>query len=199
MERALVSRYGMPKNAEQFAEWMLDDFKTAKLIYDEKSLEEYNRVSAERREKAWQDANKRFREYVNNRYKRQSTRDKHFVILMTQWDVEHEKRNYAYLDKFTYVDWDIKPWEMGVTCIDERTTAESLAYMFKSAIGNKYFEGATGWDIVIETNEDSWHSLYRPYVRLHLNKELQEQWDADEKKLSDSVSNFYKGSNWWGD
>ena len=102
------------------------------------------------------------------------------------------KRGYCHTGKeLTIISWNYKPWDMFRAQIDvERNTERDLEYIYNELISNKYFLHCTGWSIV----EDSLTE-----IKLHLSEDMMEEWKADEKNLSDAVSSFYEGSNYWGD
>lgn len=167
-----------------FVEWMAEDMHTAKEVYDK-----YEKARLENRwQSAQDDAYGRILTEVNARYKRQSTRDKYYTIRCAEW---RENNRWGYhMIPMSSVAWSMKPWENGGCyhisfAYDIEDTISSL---YDSHSDNKYLKGCKGWYIG-----------HDQYIHLILPEELQAEWEADEKKLSDAINRFYAGSNYWGD
>lgn len=171
---------------EQFIEYIRKDFIAAKMVYD--ALEAT--AARKRRREAEAKALENIKAELTHKYKRQSTRDKYAMPMYEAWKERNKWRFRA--NEFTYADWSIRPWENG-GCISisvKDLTDEFLGSIYDRSADNKYFRGCTGWEIVEKG---------RTYFKLILPDELQAEWDADEKKLSDAISRFYAGTNYWGD
>lgn len=185
-EMVLTSREFQSIDKESFIRFMHEDLAHAKVIFDEYAKkvaeERYAKVREERLAQIEADSYKM--------YKREFYRKKYVDECVANF--EKNASWYYRADTLTYVDWKIKPWEnCGCTCLHpDKDESDTLARIYDNAIGNKYFEGCTGWSVV--------HSS-RPYIKLHLSAELEAEWKADEKKLADSIARFYAGSNYWGD
>jgi hypothetical protein len=113
---------------------------------------------------------------------------------ISKWPEEYERNYWHNPDTLTYVDWSMKPWENGTLCISFNRGEDIVRDFFKNRFNedfkNKYFSQCLGWEIVV---------TQRPYFKLILSPELEAEWEADEKRLSDDISRFYAGSNYWGD
>ena len=171
---------------EQFIKYIKTDFIAAKMVYD--ALEAT--AAHKRRREAQQKALENIKAELAKKYKRQSTRDKYAMPMFEEWKERNQWRFRP--NEFTYADWSIRPWENG-GCISisvNDLTDEFLGSIYDKSIDNKYFLGCVGWEIVEKG---------RTYFKLKLPEALQAEWDADEKKLSDEISRFYAGSNYWGD
>lgn len=167
-----------------FVRWMADDMRTAKEVYDK-----YETACVENQwQTAQDDAYGRILTEVNARYKRQSTRDKYYTARCAEW---RDKNRWRFNSlPMTSVAWSMKPWENG-GCYHiqyDNNIEESISRLYNSHSDNKYLKGCKGWYIG-----------HDQYIHLILPEELQAEWDADKKKLSDDISRFYRGTTFWGD
>lgn len=170
---------------DQFISWMKIDAIAAKMVFE--ALEN-TRVR-----KHWRETKiameERFRKQYSTRFKRQTTIDKYVAKELENW-VNRNEKAYKYVRPMNSIAWSIRPWENGgcyhVTI--QNSMDEDLGRLYDGSINNKYFLGCTGWYI----GDDQ-------YVHLHLSDELEAEWKADEKKLSDSIARFYAGTTYWGD
>ena len=179
---------------EEFIKMAIEDIEKAKSAYKiwscERAEERYKKDSerhAEYREKKIQDiTNASYKKYKREYYRQR------WVMQEIAKIPRYIKRGYCHTGKeLTIISWNYKPWDMFRAQIDvERNTERDLEYIYNELISNKYFLHCTGWSIV----EDSLTE-----IKLHLSEDMMEEWKADEKNLSDAVSSFYEGSNYWGD
>ena len=179
---------------EEFIKMAIEDIEKAKSAYKiwscERAEERYKKDSerhAEYREKKIQDiTNASYKKYKREYYRQR------WVMQEIAKIPRYIKRGYCHTGKeLTIISWNYKPWDMFRAQIDvERNTERDLEYIYNELISNKYFLHCTGWSIV----EDSLTE-----IKLHLSEDMMEEWKADEKNLSDAVSKFYEGSNYWGD
>ena len=179
---------------EEFIKMAIEDIEKAKSAYkiwsSERAEERYQKHSerhAEYREKKIQDiTNASYKKYKREYYRQR------WVMQEIAKVPRYIKRGYWHTGKeLTIISWNYKPWDMFRAQIDvERNTERDLEYIYNELISNKYFLHCTGWSIV----EDSLTE-----IKLHLSEDMMEEWKADEKNLSDAVSSFYEGSNYWGD
>ena len=179
---------------EEFIKMAIEDIEKAKSAYkiwsSERAEERYKKDCerhAEYREKKIQDiTNASYKKYKREYYRQR------WVMQEIAKIPRYIKRGYCHTGKeLTIISWNYKPWDMFRAQIDvERNTERDLEYIYNELISNKYFLHCTGWSIV----EDSLTE-----IKLHLSEDMMEEWKADEKNLSDAVSSFYEGSNYWGD
>ena len=179
---------------EEFIKMAIEDIEKAKSAYKiwscERAEERYKKDSerhAEYREKKIQDiTNASYKKYKREYYRQR------WVMQEIAKIPRYIKRGYCHTGKeLTIISWNYKPWDMFRAQIDvERNTERDLEYIYNELIRNKYFLHCTGWSIV----EDSLTEF-----KLHLSEDMMEEWKADENNLSDAVSSFYEGSNYWGD
>jgi hypothetical protein len=167
-----------------FVEWMAEDMHTAKEVYDK-----YEKARLENRWQSVQDdAYGKILTEVNARYKRQSTRNKYYTIRCAEW---RERNRWGYhMIPMSSVAWSMKPWENG-GCYHisfAYDMEDAISSLYDSHSDNKYLKGCKGWYIG-----------YDQYIHLILPEELQTEWEADEKKLSDEICRFYRGTTYWGD
>ena len=181
---------------EEFIQMMLEDIESAKIAFrkwsDEiaeatyqRDNEEYIVKRAEKIEKIIAESYKLYkREFYRLRWVEREIAKLPEVLIAKSY--RHEGRD------LTSIDWDIKPWYNGCSCIMFNKHIENtLGHLYNEAIKNKYFLQCTGWSIV--------ESLSTAEFKLHLSAELQEQWKADEHSLAESISRFYEGCTYWGD
>lgn len=182
---------------EEFISIIIEDVKNAKVEYKKWSEEEaeqrYERDCQTYIEKRNKKIENIIAESKNRVYKRESFR--------TRW-VEKEiaklpetlNRSSHYSGKdLLYIKWDVKPWDNATSYIgvnDDSALERLFSSYYDNSINNKYFKNSTGWSIV----EDNFTEF-----KFHLSEELQAEWREDEIRLSESISKFYSGSNYWGD
>ena len=182
---------------EEFISMVVEDVKNAKVEYkkwsDEEAEQRYEidcQTYIERRNKKIENI---IAESKNRVYKRESFR--------TRW-VEKEiaklpetlNRSSHYSGKdLLYIKWDVKPWDNATSYIgvnDESRLEHLFSSYYDESINNKYFKNSTGWSIVEDFSTE---------FKFHLSEELQAEWREDKKRLAESISKFYSGSNYWGD
>ena len=167
-----------------FVEWLSEDMKTAKGVYD--------KYEKERVQNQWESAQReaytKIMEEVRARYKRQYTRDKYYNIRCAEW---REKNRWGYhAIPMSSVAWSMKPWENG-GCYHisyAYNIEDTISSLYDSHSDNKYLKGCKGWYIG-----------YDQYIHLILPEELQKEWRRDKRKLEADIQRFYSGSNYWGD
>lgn len=181
---------------EEFIKMAIEDIEKAKSAYkiwsSERAEERYKKDSerhAEYREKKIKDiTNASYKKYKREYYRQRWVMQE---IAKIPRDI---KRGYCHTGKeLTIISWNYKPWDMFRAQIDVERNSETesdLEHIYNELIRNKYFLHSTGWSIV----EDSLTEF-----KLHLSEDMMKEWKADEKNLSDAVSSFYEGSNYWGD
>lgn len=184
-------------SVEQFVEMIMEDIETAKKTYFE--------LESKRTEARYESDKKRYEEQRTqeiekiikrsyDKYQREYYRLRWVEKEIAKWPEEYTRKYWHNPSKLTYVDWSMKPWENGTSCISFDRGDDIVRDFFKSRFNedfnNKYFSQCSGWEIVI---------TQRPYFKLILSPELEAEWAADEKRLSDAISRFYAGSNYWGD
>ena len=182
---------------EQFVEMIMEDIETAKKTYFEltskRAEERYEADKKRYAEQRAQEIEKIIkRSYA--KYQREYYRLRWVEKEIAKWPEEYTRKYWHNPSTLTYIDWSMKPWENGTSCISFNRGEDIVRDFFKNRFtadfNNKYFSQCLGWEIVI---------TQRPYFKLILSPELEAEWAADEKRLSDAISRFYAGSNWWGD
>ena len=179
---------------EEFVRMAMEDVEKAKPAYrewsDKVAEEKYKDDCASYAERRAQ----RIENIVKDsfkRYKRESYRVRWMDQEIAKIPEVLERGYYHKGRDLTSIRWDLKPWDNATSYIDlSRDLEYVFGYLYDEAIKNKYFLQCTGWSIV-----EDFHTEFK----FHLSEELQAEWKADEKKLSDAISRFYAGSNYWGD
>ena len=191
-----LGKSGAEITREEFVQMMMADIAIAKV--------EYRKYSDEKAEEAYQ---KDYKTHIQWReWKIQQIIDKSYKIYKREsyrlrW-VEREMKKVpsevferSYYSHFghdlTNIKWDIRPWENGCRIFNVLINLEErLGNLYDEAIQNKYFRNCTGWSIV----ED-----FSTRFKLHLPENFQEEWKADEKRLSDDIARFYADCRYCGD
>ena len=184
-------------SVEQFVEMIMEDIETAKKTYFEmtskRAEERYEADKKRYAEQRAQEIEKIIkRSYA--KYQREYYRLRWVEKEIARWPEEYKRNYWHNPDTLTYVDWSMKPWENGTSCISFNRGEDIVRDFFKNRFtadfNNKYFSQCLGWEIVI---------TQRPYFKLILSPELEAEWEADEKRLSDAISRFYATSSYCGD
>ena len=193
MKQVYVSREFTKNPAEltreEFIKMAIEDVEVAKVGY--------RKWSEEEAEKRYEEDTKRHRERLDQnasykKYKREYYRARWVASEIAKLPGRFIERGYWHTAKdLTSIRWDLKPWDNATSYIDLNRDLEYVfGYLYDEAIKNKYFLRCTGWSIV----ED-----FTTEFKFHLSEEVQAEWKADEKKLSDDISRFYRGTTYWGD
>lgn len=184
-------------SVEQFVEMIMEDIETAKKTYFD--------ITSKRAEERYESDKKKYSERRTReiekiieksyaKYQREYYRLRWVEKEIAKWPEEYTRKYWHNPDTLTYVDWSMKPWENGTSCISFNRGEDIVRDFFKSRFtedfNNKYFSQCSGWEIVV---------TQRPYFKLILSPELEAEWEADEKRLSDAISRFYANSTYWGD
>lgn len=182
---------------EEFISMIIEDVKNAKVEYknwsEEEAEQRYEKdcqTYVERRNKKIENI---IAESKNRVYKRESFRTRLVEKEIAKLP-ETLNRSSQYSGKdLLYIKWDVKPWDNATSYIgvnDDSALERLFSSYYDNSINNKYFKNSTGWSIVEEISTE---------FKFHLSKELQAEWREDEKRLAESISKFYSGSNYWGD
>lgn len=185
-------------SANEFVNMIMHDIADAKEAYLEISTRDAEAAYERDKKNYIERRNKAINKIMEEsfvKYKREYYRQQWLKKELAKWPAKLERSHWHNPDHLTYIDWSMKPWEMGTKSVSlvrntEEEIKEFFRNRFKEDFDNKYFSQCMGWEIVVNQ---------RPYFRLILSPELQAEWNADEKRLSDSVTRFYSGSNYWGD
>lgn len=184
---------GAELTKEEFIQMMKEDIESAKVEYrkwsDKTAEEKYiadSKVYAERRDQKIKD----IIDFSFKKYKKE-----YYRLRWVEQEIaklpEHLAKGYYHEGRdLTDLRWDIEPWSNSSRYISIERLDRELEYLYNSAIKNRYFQQATGWNIVEDFNTE---------FKLHLSDELQEEWKADEHKLAENIARFYEGCTYWGD
>ena len=184
---------GAELTKEEFIQMMKEDIESAKVEYrkwsDKTADENYiadSNVYAERRDQ-------NIKEIIDFSFKKY--KKEYYRLRWVEQEIaklpEHLAKGYYHEGRdLTDLRWDIEPWSNSSRYISIERLDRELEYLYNSAIKNRYFQQATGWNIVEDFNTE---------FKLHLSDELQEEWKADEHKLAENIARFYEGCTYWGD
>lgn len=180
---------------ENFIKFILEDFKTA--------VEEYTKICKPLNDKRIQDRieyeTKAAIKYAEKKWKTQNKRDEY---------VENIKKNVAnkkiYLEDPKRIFFDLKPDkdQMGIRqecVINAKSTEKTLKIAYEEMQKSEYFKKGTGWAFKYDSLGKDKNYVLRPYIDILLDESARAEQKRDEETLSQSVKNFYKNSNYWGD
>lgn len=192
--RELNGKTGAMLTKEEFITMVIADVEAAK--------ESYMKVAEEEAEETYKRDLENFASYRAKRiddiiavsfkkYKREFYRLRWVEQEIAKVPTEMSRGYYHTARPLSSIHWDVKPWDNGCSLIDlDRDLTYVFGYLYDEAIKNKYFQQCTGWSIIKDTFVE---------FKFHLSEELEAEWKADEKRLSDAINRFYAGSNYWGD
>ena len=180
---------------EEFIAMAIADVEVAKTGYRKWSEAEADRRYEEDTKRHRERLDQKMLDIINasyKKYKRDYYRMRWVASEIAKLPGRFIERGYWHTAKdLTSIRWDLRPWDNATSYIDiSRDLEYVFGYLYDEAIKNKYFLRCTGWSIV----ED-----FTTEFKFHLSEEIQEEWKADEKKLSDAISRFYRGTTHWGD
>lgn len=183
--RVVTREFDTLPDRETFIKQLAADIVTAKDIIDAKAKLEAEQYWDDMKTQAYE----RIKEEVRVRYKRQSTRDKYLIQNYDKWLEQHRRMSDAWYP-MSSVSWSIRPWDNGGCYIIRlnKDIEEVIGDLFDRHDDNRYLLGCKGW--YISDDED---------FKLILPEELQAEWKEDERKLSEDISRFYRGTTYWGD
>lgn len=192
--REFDGKTGAMLTKEEFIAMAIADVETAKESYM-KAAEEDAEATYKRDLESFADRRaQKIQEIIDTsykKYKREFYRLRWVEQEIAKVPTEMSKNYYHTARPLKSLLWDVKPWENGSSYIDlDRDLTYVFGYLYDEAIKNKYFQQCTGWSIIGDIHTE---------FKFHLSEELQNEWKADEKKLSDAITRFYSGSNYWGD
>ena len=179
---------------EEFIKMAIEDVEKAKVGYrqwsddvaEHRYKEDCERHAERREQKILDITNASYKKYKREFYRQR------WVMQEVAKIPKSITRGYWHTGRdLTAIRWDLKPWDNATSYVDmDRDLEYVFGYLYDEAIKNKYFLRCTGWSIV----ED-----FTTEFKFHLSEEVQAEWKADEKKLSDDISRFYRGTTYWGE
>lgn len=181
---------------EQFVDMMGQDLTNALhediRIFKPIEEERYN----ERKRNDFETTEKRAKEYAVKRYKSVKWQEKYIKREMDDLAKSYETKwkQFSFYP-VSYFDFDVEPWSNGISgyCIlHPCETKEHLEQCFEYIKDNEYFKAAKGWQLIDHRNS-------RPEIKLILDEEMETKYKNAERGLSEAISRFYAGSNYWGD
>ena len=185
---------GAELTKEEFIQMMKEDIESAEVEYrawsDRRAEEKYladSKIYAERRQQNID----RIIKFSYEKYKREFYRLRWVEQEIAKYPEVLKRDSYYHIGRdLTSLRWDTEPWSNSTRYITIEHLDRELEYLYDCAIKNKYFQQATGWNIVEDFNTE---------FKLHLSDELQEEWKADEHQLAENIARFYEGCTYWGD
>lgn len=174
---------------EDFIKFMMEDLHNSKEEYHKLHFS-VEKAKFEDREVHYKEAmRKRARTFAEKKWKTEAKRNAY---------VEREMEKYVpgtfKFSEIEYFDFDVEPWSnyTSNTFSIDTVTGEKLGSCYDKVKENKYFKNATGWIL-----ED--HYGFRPQIKLILPEEYEKMWDTDVENLEKAISEFYKGTTYFGD
>lgn len=175
---------------EQFVSMMMEDLKNAPIKSEEIFRPELEAQFYHTQEQYLEYIEKRAREYAVKTWKTDKRRDKYVID-----EIAKVNKNQFIFRPVSYFDFKLEPFSNSISdnCILRvNTTEEKLGRCFDEICNNKYFLAATGWELIETRNS-------RSQVKLIMPEEMNEMYRKEEENLYNAISNFYAGSNYWGD
>lgn len=175
---------------EQFVNMMSEDLTNA--LHEDIRIfkpiaEEYHKQYIERN-KEW--VIKHATEFAERKWKTEKKRKAYI-----ESEIEKIVNKPLHFSPVSYFYFDVEPWKNGISvcCIlHPCETVENLERCFEYIKDNVYFKAAKGWQLID-------HRGFRPEIKLILDEEMESKYKNDERGLSEAISRFYSGSNYWGD
>ena len=190
------NKLGTEVTKEEFIQWMMEDIEATRKPYrelsDKEADERYAKACEEFEVRTSKEIARIIAE-VQKKYKRLSTQTAHIEREVAKLPKELKRTSYYIGDDLSSITWDIEPWRNGSPYFstESKYLENQIAHTYDDAIKNKYFQQCTGWSIVTEG--------YSPEFKLHLSDVLQAEWNAEQKKLADEISEFYATCRYCGD
>lgn len=175
---------------EQFITMMMEDLKNSVIKSEEIFRPELEARYYHNQEQRRESVEKQAWKFANKKWKTEKRRLKYV-------EDELAKLNsipYTY-SPVSYFDFKLNPFDNYISdnCILRvNTTKEKLESCFDEIKNNKYFLSAIGWELVEERS-------FRSQIKLIMPDEMNEMYRKEEESLCEAISNFYAGSNYWGD
>ena len=137
--------------------------------------------------------------YAEEKWKRESRKSSY---IETEVNKEFWKEYPEYW-AVSYFDFDVNFGTKNYTTSIGKNSKNIIARIYDELHENdfrlKFFNAATGWEFIIDENENKLGYYGRPYIQFILPEKLNKEIEANEKKLADDINNFYKGCKYWGD
>ena len=183
---------------DEFIKIVIEDVEAAKAPYrkwsDENAKTRYER-DYEYFQKKREEQIQRIINKSHLKYKRKSNRQKWVDAEIAKLPTELERKYYHNGYDLRSIRCDFEPWSNGgvrYVGLDE-DLERAFGRLYDEFIDNKYFFNCTGWRFICDNIIDT------PNFRLQLSDELQAEWDADLKRLSDDIARFYADCRYCGD
>lgn len=176
---------------EQFVSMMMEDIKKSAIESERifKPIEEdYHKQCIEKNKES---VIKRATEFAERKWKTEKKRKAYI-----ESEIEKLNNKPFYFNPVSFFDFDIEPSKLGINgwCIFSVNSISEyqLEKVFDLIVNNKYFKSATGWRFTEKRNS-------RSEIELIMPDEMVKLFKNEEQKLTEAISNFYSGSNYWGD
>lgn len=176
---------------EDYTRMMVEDLKEADRLYREEN-KKYDKQSYED-ELAWQ--KKKFTEYAEKKWKTDKRRQQYIETAMKNLKLQPRE------SKITFVDVNsVHPGPMSFKPqIDYDNLEENTARSYESIKNSDIFREASGWKIKYEAPNNTMRMSFRPYVYFIVSDNKRKELEDEEKRLADSIRDFYKDTKYWGD
>lgn len=176
---------------EDYTRMMVEDLKEADRLYREEN-KQYDKDSYER-QLAWQ--KKKFTEYAEKKWKTDKRRQQYIETAMKNLKLQPRE------SKITLVD--INSVHPGIISSNPQiyfsNLEESTAQSYELIKNSDIFREATGWKIKYEAPNNTMRMSFRPYVYFIVSDSKRKELEDEEKRLADSIRDFYKDTKYWGD
>ena len=197
MKRILVSR-NIDCNSitpEEFANAMRNDFEVAREIYVENYTDEYVNGYVRLAESIRNSKRNSLMRYAEKKWKTPKKRNEYVNKQMKSVNISE-----PYYSNITWFDFKTNPSLMSSLAIEYAHLDDaSLKKAFEILMQSDWFKAAKGWELTIDTNENSWSYNGRPSIKMIFDEETQNKWNKMRDDLAKDIARFYAGSNYTGD
>lgn len=150
---------------------------------------------------------KEFREEADKKYKRQKNKDAYYNKLVNQFlSKPLEMRYWGRPESLSFIDFSFNPSyslevREFVVNFDKNNNRETFEKIYDYYKDREYFKDAKGMSIIINIDENDSYikSHFRPFAKLKLSKELQNQYMQEQYSFAEKMDNFRKETNYFGD
>lgn len=175
---------------EHFVTMMMEDLKNSVIKSEEIFRPKLEAQFYHNQEQHKEYVEKRAREYACKKWKTDKKRDQYVLDVLAK-----ERANAFEFRPVSYFDFNLNPtcnYISGNCVLNVDTTPKELERCFDEIKDNKYFLLAIGWEL-IEIRS------FRSQIKLIMPDEMNAMYRKEKEGLSEAISKFYAGSNYWGD
>lgn len=193
---------------EDFINAVIEDGKTAIKSYNENAIPRITEYAIKRNAeyvaKSREQIISQAISYAERKWKTEKRRNQYVQEVITELD--NKGNNYVpNVQGIGFFDFN---GNCGTTiginslCILKETdfdNPERIGKCYDILINTIYFRNAIGWEFTYNGNSDTYGSCFRPQIKLLFDNTTTEDVKKSQETLNNTVSNFYKNTNYLGD